>query len=249
MIRLALCDDESQWLEKSKALLLKYAELHPEYNLQISCFSSGVDVVKSVMMNGSFDIYVLDVVMPRMTGIDTGIRLREYDQMGKIIYLTSSPDFGIDSYIAGAFYYLLKPAEEAQLFNVLDRAAAEINRRKERAIKVKTADDVSLVHFDDILYVELVRKSLCFHLADGSEICSLSQRDAFSQCVSPLLTDKRFSLAGTSMCLNLFFVKSVSKDSVLLKNGTSLYLSKKACLSLRADWLDYWFEEGDSSNA
>ena len=89
MIRLALCDDESQWLEATKALLLKYSDLHPEYNIQLSCFSSGVDVVKSVMMNGSFDIYVLDVVMPRLTGIDTGVRLREYDQMGKIIYLTS----------------------------------------------------------------------------------------------------------------------------------------------------------------
>lgn len=249
MIRLALCDDESQWLEKSKALLLKYADLHPEYNIQLTCFSSGVDVVKSVMMNGSFDIYVLDVVMPRMTGIDTGIRLREFDQMGKIIYLTSSPDFGIDSYIAGAFYYLLKPAEEAKLFEVLDRAAADITRRKERSMKVKTADDVSLIHYDDIMYVELVRKSLCFHLADGTEMSSLSQRDAFSQCVSPLLTDKRFSLAGTSMCLNLFFVKSVGKDSVLLKNGETLYLSKKACLSLRADWLDYWFEEGGDGNA
>lgn len=249
MIRLALCDDETQWLEKSKALLLKYADLHPEYNIQLSCFTSGVDVVKSVMMNGNFDIYILDVVMPRLTGIDTGIRLREYDQMGKIIYLTSSPDFGIDSYIAGAFYYLLKPAEEAKLFEVLDRAAADITRRKERSIKVKTADDISLVHLDDIVYVELVRKSLSFHLINGAEINSLSQRDAFSQCVAPLLVDKRFALTGTSMCLNLFFVKSVGKDSVLLKSGETLYLSKKACMSLRADWLDYWFEEGGDRNA
>ena len=249
MIRLALCDDESEWLEKSKALLTKYTDLHPEFNIQISCFTSGVDVVKSVMMNGSFDIYVLDVVMPRLSGIDTGVRLREFDQMGKIIYLTSSPDFGIDSYIASAFYYLLKPAEEAKLFEVLDRATADINRRKERTIKVKTADDISLIPFDDIVYVELVRKSLCFHLVDGTEVNSLSQRDAFSQCVSPLLSDRRFSLTGTSMCLNLFFVKSVGKDSVLLKNGETLYISKKACLSLRADWLDYWFEEGGSGNA
>ena len=248
MIRLALCDDESQWLEKSKALLTKYVDLHPEYNIQISFFSSGVDVVKSVMMNGNFDIYVLDVVMPRLSGIDTGIRLREYDQMGKIIYLTSSPDFGIDSYVVGAFYYLLKPVKEDKFFEVLDRATADITRRKERAMKVKTADDISLVYFDDIVYVELVRKSLCFHLIDGTEINSLSQRDAFSQCVSPMLTDKRFALTGTSMCINLFFVKSVGKDSVLLKNGETLYVSKKACLSLRADWLDYWFEEGGSKN-
>lgn len=249
MIKIALCDDESEWLEKHKAMILEYAQTFPQYQIQLTCFDNGSKVLNSVIMSGPFDIYILDVVMPNMTGIETGIRLRQYDQLGKIIYLTSSPDFGIDSYITGAFFYLLKPVTQAKLFEILNKATADISRRKEKAIKVKTADDIMLLHFDDIVYVELNRKALCYTLANGKRVESVSQRESFSQCVLPLTADNRFALAGTSMCINVFFVQSVGKDCVVLKDGTKLYLSKRACASLRSAWLDYWFDEGGNDHA
>lgn len=243
MIKIALCDDESAWLEKSKEMLMRYGEAHPDQPFQLTCFSSGKSLLSAVLMHGCFDIYILDVVMPEMTGIDTGIKLRKYDEIGKIIYLTSSPDFGVDSYIAGAFYYLLKPVPSEKMFEVLGKAITEISRRKEKCIKVKTSEDTTLIPFDNIIYVELKRKALSYCLADGRVVESVSQRDSFANCVSLLLSDNRFSLCGVSTCVNLFFISSVEKDGVMLKNGTKLFLPKKACTSLRTAWLDFWFHE------
>ena len=58
---------------------------------------------------GGFDIYILDILMPGMDGIELGVRLRELGYDGSIIYLTSSTDFAIDSYKAEASNYILKP--------------------------------------------------------------------------------------------------------------------------------------------
>ena len=245
MIKIALCDDEKDWLQKSKTMLLYYSEQHPEAGIRLTCFSSGRDLLNYMIMNGSFDIYVLDVVMPQMSGIELGVNIRKQDDSGKIIYLTSSPDFGVDSYIANAFYYLLKPIELDTLSAVLTKAVTEISRRKEKGIKVKTSEDVRILGFDDIVYVELNKKALCFHLYDKETVESVSQRESFSVCISPMLSDSRFVLCGTSICVNLFYVKSIDKDGAVFKNGERLWLSKKACATLRSAWLDFWFDEGD----
>ena len=243
MIRIALCDDEQVWLDRTATMLAQYRENNPQHPLHISRFRGGQELLADLLIHDPYDIYILDVVMPEVSGIETGIRLRDYDDLGKIIYLTTSPDFAVDSYVAGAFYYLLKPVDPDQLYGVLDRAVAEISRRRARHIKIKTNKETAVLPFDDILYVELKRKSLFYHTVDGETLETVSVREAFATCVAQLLEDDRFTLAGPGCCVNLFYIKSIEKDNVLFKNGTRLYLSKKVCLSLRSVWLDYWFKE------
>ena len=244
MIRIAFCDDEPAWLARTQDMLTAFADTHPEYPIQLVSFQSGEELLHDVFLNGNYDIYLLDVVMPQLSGIDTGIRLRKYDEVGKIIYLTTSPDFAVDSYIASAFYYLLKPVSAEKLGEVLVRACAEISRRRERCIKVKTASGLVLLPFDDICFVELKRKSLHFYTSENATLESTSVRESFSACVSQLLEDSRFLLAGPGHCINLFYVKSVERDSLLFKNDIRLFLPRKICASIQAAWLDYWLEEG-----
>ena len=249
MIRIAICDDESIWLKSAESQISAYAESHNTTAIAIKTFSSGIDLLRAVESDGAFDLYVLDVVMPDKSGIDTGIALRETDKLGKIIYLTSSPDFAVESYIADAFNYLLKPIEKERLFAVLDKAIGELSQRKERCIKVKTSSDVHILTFDEILYVELCKKALVYYLISGETIESVSQRDGFSTCVAPLCEDERFVLCGASTCVNLFYIKSIDKESVTFKNGTQIFLPKKACAVLRTEWLDFWFDDLASADA
>ena len=243
MIRIALCDDESVWLDRTRNMLSSFAEAHPEYPLQIVGFSCAEDLLRDARLHGSYDIYLLDVIMPELSGIDTGIRLRSFDEIGKIIYLTTSPDFAVDSYVTGAFYYLLKPVSQEKMSDVLARACEEISRRRQQCIKVKTPVKTVILPFDEICFVELKRKTLLFYTVDGDVLESVSVREAFSSCVSQLLEDKRFKLAGPGHCVNLFYVKSVEKDALVFKNGIRLYLPRKACTALQTVWLDYWLEE------
>lgn len=55
------------------------------------------------------DIILLDIVMPLLNGMDTARELRAQDTAVKIIFLTSSPEFALESYEVRAQDYLLKP--------------------------------------------------------------------------------------------------------------------------------------------
>ena len=122
MLDLALCDDEAEQLDIVGRLLRDYVQARPELAIRLSVFSSGRDLLAAEEEGARFDICVLDVVMPELSGIELGIELRERGSASAIIYLTIYPEYAVDSYAAKAFYYLVKPPEPERLYQVLDQA-------------------------------------------------------------------------------------------------------------------------------
>ena len=47
----------------------------------------------------------MGILMPELSGIETGRRLRALGDGGEIIYITSSNDFAADSYDVRAFFF------------------------------------------------------------------------------------------------------------------------------------------------
>ena len=88
--------------------------------MTVTVFSSSAALLEHLRVRGTFDIYLLDVIMPGQNGIELGLSIREFDQGGRIIYLTASSDFAVDSYRAKASDYLLKPLDKSRLFQSLD---------------------------------------------------------------------------------------------------------------------------------
>lgn len=246
MIKIALCDDEQKWRDEIKTLVSEYTSEHMDMPVRVSVFDSGKSLLEAAEKNGGFDLYVLDVVMPEPDGIDTGVRLREAGDEGLIIYLTTSREYAVESYIAGAFYYLIKPVEKGRFFEVMGKAMEVIGNRRSGSIFVKTKTDVQALRMDEILYVELTGKALRYYLRNGEAITSISSRVSFSEATDELTQDERFVKCGASFVINLYYVKSVEKDGVVFTDEKRLALPKKACGPLRSSWLDYWFsgEEG-----
>ncbi len=246
MIKIALCDDEQKWRDEIKTLVSEYTSEHMDMPVRVSVFDSGEKLLEAAAKNGGFDIYILDVVMQEMDGIDTGIRLREMGNDGLIIYLTTSREYAVESYTAEAFYYLLKPVEKSRFFEVLERAVGAMGSRRSGSISVKTKADIRALRMDEILYVELAGKALRYYLRTGEIVTSVSSRISFSEATDVLTCDERFVKCGASFVINLYYVKSVEKDGVVFTSGKRLALPKKACSPLRSCWLDYWFsgEEG-----
>ena len=122
MLRIAICDDEEQQLKQMVALLEAYLQSRTELKGQVETFLSGDALLERTEQSRGFDIYILDILMPELNGIETGHRLRALGMGGEIVYLTSSNDFAADSYDVRAFFYLLKPVDRKKLFHVMDGA-------------------------------------------------------------------------------------------------------------------------------
>lgn len=240
MIKLALCDDEAEQREAIGSLLREYAATRPSSVLKMSIFSSGQDLLAAAEECGGFDLYVLDIVMPGLSGIDLGVRLRELHSDGIIIYLTISPEYAVDSYAARAFYYLMKPAERDKLFQVLDSAMEALEKQKAACVTVRTKDGLRRVRLDEIVYAELVGRVVRYHLAGGSSLDSVTVRNPFQEEAAPLLADQRFCLCGASFAVNLFYVTAVEKGFLRMDSGAQVPLARGLAAQTKRRWSDYW---------
>ena len=240
MLDLALCDDEAEQLDIVGRLLRGYVQARPELAIRLSVFSSGRDLLAAEEEGARFDICVLDVVMPELSGIELGIELRERGSASAIIYLTISPEYAVDSYAAKALYYLVKPPEPERLYQVLDQAVAAMEKRRTACITVKMRNSLRLVRFDQILYAERADRTIRYHLANGEQLDSVTVRGSFQEEISPLLADPRFLLCGASFVANLFYVIAVDKSSLRLDGGAHVPLSRGSAAQARQRWQDFW---------
>ena len=243
MLKFALCDDDRQQLKQTVGLLEAYLQARPGLEGRIAAFTSGQALLKQAEVQGGFDLYLLDILMPGLDGIQTGRRLRALGDGGEILYLTSSNDFAADSYDVQAFFYLLKPVEEKKLFQVLDQAVEQIGRRRGQGVLVSTRGGTRHLRLEDIRYVERVGRSIRYYCA-GETVDSLTIRTSFREGVAPLLADRRFCLCGASFVLNLQRVAGVEARSALLDDGSRLTLPRTAAAAFKKAWGAYWLEGG-----
>ena len=242
MLRIAICDDEEHQLHQTAVLLNTYLQSHPDLHGQVETFGSGGALLAHIEEAGGFDLYVLDILMPELNGIDTGRRLRALGEGGEIVYLTNFNDFAADSYDVRAFFYLLKPVEEGKLFQVLDGAVEKLNRRRNSVVVVTTVDGPRCILLEHILYVERVGRCMRYYCTDGT-VDSQTIRISFREMAAPLLADRRFCLCGASFVLNSQHVTGVNGQTALLDNGQTLSLPRTSATEFKKAWGNYWLTE------
>ena len=242
MLRIALCDDEEKQLNQTAVLLNTYFQSRPDLCGQVETFRSGSALLARIEEAGGFDLYVLDILMPGLSGIDTGRRLRALGKGGEIIYLTSSNDFAADSYDVRAFFYLLKPVNEGKLFQELDGAVENLKRRRSSAVVVTTVDGPRRILLERIRYVERVGRYMRYYCTDTT-IDSQTIRVSFREAVASLLADRRFCLCGASFVLNFQHVTGVNGQTALLDNGQAVILPRTSATEFKKAWGNYWLEE------
>ena len=238
MLRFALVDDNAGDLARGKALLEAYLSQRPGLAGGLTAFSSPGELLAAAQQK-RFQIYLLDVVMPDENGIQLGLKLREVDPQGVFIYLTSSPDFALDSYSTRAFHYLLKPVEQERLFQVLDEAVELLAGRREESVVVRCKDGLRRLNVARVVYVELFDKRLCCHMADGETVRSVSLRQSFRDAASGFLAHPAFALCGVSYAVNLSYVTRVERESVHLREAQGVPLSRAYREEFIGRWLDH----------
>lgn len=102
MLQLAFCDDDLSELQTIQTLLDRYRVARNQ-EIRYTAFQNAWDLLAEVERGTRYDVLLLDVLMPGQNGIEVAGELRQYDNNVKIIFLTSSPEFAVQSYAVGAY--------------------------------------------------------------------------------------------------------------------------------------------------
>lgn len=243
-MRIAVCDDEKFYREKILELLRKYEQTRQDLNFTLSAFSSAEELLNHTSEHGGFDLYILDIIMPEISGIKLGSALRASGDGGLIVYLTSSPDFAVDSYTVEAFHYLLKPINADSFFHCIDKAAARLIRLQKDVIAVKTSNSVRMLPVYNIFYAERSGRLICYHLNDGSCLNSATFNGTFRNAAAPLLAHREILPVGSSFAVNLRHVTEITRHDLIIAGKYKIAIPRGKYDAYKAEWSDYWLNGG-----
>lgn len=221
-MRIAICDDDERELEQFQELIKEY-QASREISVDCRFFHNSMDFICEIE-GGEYDLILLDVLMPGINGVQAARELRELDKNVKIIFVSSSPEFALESYSVGAYYYFIKPVDVNSFFPLLDKVASELSIQKEQGLVLKNRKCVVKVPFQKLEYVEVINKTVSFHLTDGAihEITA-----ALAEFEEKLLARPEFLKTHRSYLINLNHVQAIKDHFVMTKNGHSIPISRK----------------------
>lgn len=243
MLRIAICDDIPDELQRLTSLTKRYLSVHGS-DAEVTEFPHP-DTLLAAMQAENFHIYILDIVMPMVNGLELGKEIRRLDREAQIIYATTEPQFALQAYAASPINYLVKPIEEQQLFDTLDLAISKADFAEEQTFTVKTGDGLRVIKLSELTCCEYRAHAVTFYLKNGEAVISRTIRENFPEYSAPILQDKRFLQCHTSFVVNLRWVERFAKDSFTLWGGRVVPIAAKQYPVVRDSYMDYLMAKED----
>ena len=234
---LAICDDQAGELELLSALLETWQQ-ERRTPLRWRVFRSAGQLLEAAQRE-RFTLYLLDVMMPGMDGMEAAQEIRCFDAAADIVFLTSSPGFAYESYSVRALEYLLKPITPRLLFPLLDRLALR-EQRPQEGLTLKAGATLVRVPFSQLAYVEVNGKHLYFNLTDGQvRQVAAPMREYEGQ----LLQRPEFMRIHRSYIVNMMQIEELSSTGVHTFSGKDLPVSRLLYPQLQKDYMQLLFAE------
>ncbi len=242
-MKIAICDDDKQELLQINRLVDECLScVSAEEKIEVHSFGSSIELIAELESGKHFDVFLLDVIMPNINGMELASEIRIKDQVAKIIFLTSTSEFAVESYSVGAFQYLLKPLQKDKLFSVFKKAYTDICCGLNQFIAVKTKTGLSKVFLHQLTYVEVMGRTVYFHQKGGVTIESTS---TISQVEAVLLLDKRFVKPHRSYIVNLDYIKNLSRDGFTTINNVLIPISRNVFKEVKQAYINNSFKVED----
>ena len=237
MIKIAFCDDDMEVLHQMNELLDRYRVERNE-DITYAAFQSPFELLTEIEKGIRPDILFLDVVMPGQNGMDVAKEIRQYDTNMKIIFLTSSPEFAVESYSVGAYFYQLKPIWEGSFFRLMDAVLVECEKKKKNSLILRSKDGITRIDLQQLEYCEVLGRKLLFHLENGAVLESAGSLDDLA---GQLMQYSNFFRPHRSFLVNMEYIQNISSRSIKMVNDAEIPIPHGKCSEIKNTYMEYAF--------
>ncbi len=215
--KIAICDDFEQDAKYIASAVNKWAEKE-RILLDVEVFPSADSFLFHYADHKDFDIMLLDIEMPSMSGIELAKKIRLENDAVQIIFITGYIDYISEGYDVAALHYLMKPLSEDKLSEVLNRAVLKI-RKNEKSLFLSISGEMLRIPIYQIKYLEVQQNYVTVHAKKDYTV-----KKTLGEFESEL--DERFYRIGRSFIVNLSCIDKITKNSVHLSDGSVIPLPR-----------------------
>lgn len=218
MYKIAVCDD-------SPILLRQLAQYFEQLQCEISepispCYYASAEELLSHLAPDT-DLFLLDIQMSGMNGIDCARLLRQGGMESPIIFITNRLDLALEGYSVHAFAFLPKPVTYEVFSHTLQETFLKLAKDRPKNILLNTGDGILALELSKLIYVEVYQHRCSFVMTDGRADASIQLSAA-----EPLLLPHGFFRCHRSYLVRYEQVERIGADTLTMKNGDSIPLSK-----------------------
>lgn len=230
--RIAICDDDESFV---RLLTEQVSEILKDRGVafDIAAFPSGEALLSHIdEKSAAFDLFLLDIFMKEISGVDTAKAIRLTHGSAAIIFTTSSEQYVFSGYEVQALQYLLKPINRQALSAAL---TVDLKRRYEnRYFVFKAGGGTQKVPFDEIEYLESTLKSVKLVAKHGTyeiydQISNLEQ----------VLPKLGFCRCHRGFIVNFRQAAKMTAQSITTVQGTLIPIGKTYSGSTSRAFLNY----------
>ena len=236
VLKIAICDDEKEFRDAAERMLKLYTE-EKAVPFQADVFNVPSELVDMTEKGTIYDIYLLDIYMPGVTGMSIATELRSRGVKSPVIFLTSSTDHALEAFGVDATHYLLKPYTKDNFYVGMDKAIQSITSHKDDSIVLKVDNEYRSISISKILYCEAEDKYQRLYLENVER---LLVRITGTELYKQLSEFACFYRCGRAHIINLNHISRVTPDGAVFKNGMQLSLPHTVLAGLRSAFFDYF---------
>lgn len=176
MVKIGFCDDDLSVLKELQILVDQY-RVENNREIEYAAFQSPLELLAELEKGMHFDILFLDVLMPGQSGMDAAREIREIDTAVKIIFLTSSAEYAVESYTVGAYFYQLKPIWKESFYRLMDSVISECKKAEQKSLIMRCKTGITRIDLEKLVYCEVRGRTLLFYMKDGQTLESQGRLD------------------------------------------------------------------------
>ncbi|GIP23259.1 LytTR family DNA-binding domain-containing protein [Paenibacillus sp. J22TS3] len=227
MFRVAICDDEGNQRELVRGNLTALS-VKSNIEFELELFTSGEELVKYYEGNGTpFHILILDVEMNGMNGIQTARHIRSLNHLDEqIVFLTSYPEYMVDSFDVMTFQYLIKPIAQERFEEKIIMVCQYLQALDKKFMIIKSGYEELVLKHDDVIAIEAAKS-----LTIKSKLNFITTHATYES--KGILADYSLALKGCnflqihrSIVINLLHVRKFASGAVLMSNGMELPIGR-----------------------
>lgn len=242
MIEIALCDDSTEDIAALKSHMERFAAKHAEFPVMFRAFTSSSELLSHLETNNGFDLYILDCIMPELSGIQLAEKIRSRRERAEIIFLTVSPEYAVDAFSVRASGYLLKPVQKEKFDEEVFRAVQKLTHEKNAVLTVKTKDGMRRVQLHKLVMIESFNHMRVLTMSDNS---ILETSTPLSELFDRLSEYENFYKPHRAYIVNLDYSMGITHYELLMIGNRQIPIPRKQFSAVQEIFSNYFFSRNN----
>lgn len=233
MSRVVIVDDQKEFIELISETARKFYEVKGLLYEEKVYSSSNQFLFDLDEIN--YDIYILDIEMPGINGLEIAKKIRKCNSEAYILFVTSHAKYAIEAFDVHAFRYILKNHITDKLKIALEEIEEKLDIENRQYYIVNTKARYEKIYYKDIYYIYKEGKNSVIVKKDETTFTRNSIQHVYKE-----LNSNQFIFIDRGCVVNIIHVMKIYSNELYIRSGEKLLISRAHVNEVKNRVHEYW---------